>query len=96
MQRRITRTNIADVGHDVLRQLQRERDAALESSRAASGVVTSLSTRFSERWPAVAADLVPGVADRGGYLEILDGIVAHGLPEHESTFLRLLRNAPAT
>ena len=54
VQRRITRTNIADVGHDVLRQLQRERDAALESSRTASGVVTSLSTRFSERWPAVA------------------------------------------
>lgn len=91
VQRRITRTNIADVGHDVLRQLQRERDAALESSRTASGVVTSLSTRFSERWPAMAADLVPGVADRGGYLEILDGIVAHGLPEHEATFLRLLR-----
>lgn len=91
VQRRVTRASIADVGHDVMRRLQRERDAALEASRDASGRVATLATRFKERWPAAAADLVPGVADRHAYLEILDGIVAHGLPEHEATFLRLLR-----
>ncbi|WP_226346885.1 ATP-binding protein [Agilicoccus flavus] len=91
VQRRITRTSIADVAHDVMRRLQRERDTALETARESSGAVSTLATRFKERWPASSADLVPGVDDRHAYLEILDGIVAHGLPEHEATFLRLLR-----
>lgn len=91
VQRRITRTNIADVGHDVMRRLQRERDAALEAAQAASSAVTALATTFKERWPAASVDLTNEVKDRGGYIEILDRIVAHGLPEHEATFLRLLR-----
>lgn len=91
VQRRITRATIADVGHDVMRRLQRERDVAQEAAREASGTISTLATRFKERWPASSADLVPRVEDRHAYLEILDQIIAHGLPEHEATFLRLLR-----
>lgn len=91
VQRRITRVSIADVANDVLRRLQAERDRALESARGASSQVSTLATRFKERWPAASVDLGPGVEDRHAYLEILDRIVAHGLPEHEATFLRLLR-----
>ena len=31
------------------------------------------------------------MSDRAGYLEILDGIEAHGLPEHEARFLTMLQ-----
>lgn len=91
VQRRITRMTIADVTADVMRRLQRERDDALGDVREASSAVTGFATEFRSAWPSASADLTSDVKDRGGYIEILDGIVAHGLPEHEATFLRLLR-----
>lgn len=55
-----------------------------------------LTTEFSQAWPSVAADAVPGVEDRGAYLAILDRIVGQGLPEHEGRFQQLLHERSST
>lgn len=91
VQRSITRQNIAEVGLEVTRVLQAERDRALETARLTGNEVATLATQFKERWPASATDLTASVADRSGYIELLDGIVAHRLPDHEVNFRRLLR-----
>ncbi|KRE67756.1 hypothetical protein ASG92_14075 [Arthrobacter sp. Soil736] len=93
VQRSITRQNIAEVGQEVIRRLQQQRDKDLEAARTSGNDVARLAAQFNERWSAAAAaaDLSPTTADRRAYLEVLDSIVAHGLPEHESNFLRLLR-----
>ena len=92
VQRRIDRFALAEVGQKVQAQLGTERDNALRDADAAGRKVTQLATQFKGRWEARAADLVADLADRAGYLAILDDIVAHGLPDHEADFLRLLRN----
>lgn len=91
VRRNITRLVIADVSNDVVRRLQHQLNEAQAAASAATGEVTGLATEFRRRWESVAVDLRGDVADRHGYVEILDRIVAHGLPEHEATFLRLLR-----
>ncbi|WP_427869862.1 ATP-binding protein [Leucobacter luti] len=91
MQRRITRQNIGDIGHQVSNALRREKDEASDFSNRAGSALIQLATQFKERWPAAAAELSPTIAGRVGYLEVLDGITTHRLPEHEARFLRLLR-----
>ncbi|RFA13909.1 hypothetical protein B7R21_07560 [Subtercola boreus] len=92
VQRSITRQNIAEVGQDVLQKLHRERDGALATANDASNEVSRLAAEFKQLWSASAADLTPTFADRRAYLQILDEIVAHGLPDHEARFLGLLRD----
>lgn len=91
VQRRVTRQSIGDIGQQVANTLRREKDDASRASADAGGDVVKLATQFNERWPAAAAELLPTLADRAGYLELLDGIAAHRLPDHENRFLRLLR-----
>lgn len=91
VRRHLARHNLAEVGIQVLRALQQERDQALDEARRAAEALVGAATRFTARWPESAADLTPAVADRRGYLALLDSIIAHGLPEHEANFLRLLR-----
>ena len=91
VRRTVTRSALAEVGMQVLRTLQGERDAAVDDGRRAGEELVSVATRFSTTWPQAAPDLSPSVDDRAGYLRLLDEIVAHGLPEHEASFLRLLR-----
>lgn len=91
VKRAITRSTIADVANEVLRRLQDERDTAQRAATAAAGTVTSLATQFRSQWESAAVDLRPDVEDRAGYVAILDTIVANGLPDHEATFFRLLR-----
>lgn len=91
VQRRLRRTTLPDVAEQVRDRLDREERLAAAGAQTAANDVTSIATQFSERWPTAAADLSPTLADRAGYLELLAGIVAHGLPEHEAAFLRLLR-----
>lgn len=91
IQRSITRKNLAELGQQVQRQLVRERDEANVRVGAASERISTLEAQFNERWEAAAIDLTPTVADRSAYLELLDDILAHGLPDHEANFMRLLR-----
>lgn len=91
IQRSVTRQNVIEIGQEVMARLQRERDRELETARRAGNELSSLATEFSHEWPTAAADLSPSVEDRHGFLEILDGIITHNLPEHEARFLRLLR-----
>ncbi|WP_168914839.1 ATP-binding protein [Microcella flavibacter] len=91
VQRLITRTTIAEVAQEVTTRLIGERDRAMGNQTRAGNALQHLITEFSGRWPAVSVDLAPEIADRRGYLDLLDRIVAHGLPEYESRFLQLLR-----
>lgn len=92
VQRSITRQNLAEIGQEVLRVLQRERDTAQEAARGAANELTRLAVQFNERWEAAAVDLTPSLADRTAYIELLDQIIAHRLPDHEQNFLRLLKS----
>lgn len=89
--RRLTRAQLPERGMVVVRTLQAERDRALaDVSEAAESLVTSEVT-FMSTWPEASAELTATVDDRAGFLDLLDSIVARGLPEHEADFLRLLR-----
>lgn len=48
------------------------------------------SQPFKKEW-TLAADLTPHMADRAGYLALLERIVTRGLPDHEANFLKLLQ-----
>ncbi|WP_141014951.1 ATP-binding protein [Nocardioides sambongensis] len=91
--RNLTRQVIGEVGQQVTQQLGQERDRALAEAQSATGALIGSATTFNDTWPAAAAtaELVATVDDRRGYLELLDTIVAQGLPEYEANFLRLLR-----
>ena len=91
VQRKISRSNIAEVGTTVMVRLNQERSAAERGARESANSIVQSATSFKERWPAAAADLGANIDDRGGYLSLHDSIVAHGLPDHEHNFLRLLR-----
>ena len=91
VQRTINRSNLSDVGQTVAQGLQREADRASTVAQAATGDIVGLEVQFVERWPTVAADLSATLEDRHGYLEVLADITARGLPDHEGTFQRLLR-----
>lgn len=93
VRRNVTRDAIGEIGQQVTRRLGQERDNALSDERKAGEELVALATQFNGGWPAAAAsaELTPGVDDRNNYLELLDTIIGHGLPEHEANFLRLLR-----
>jgi uncharacterized protein YPO0396 len=92
--RRITRDRLGDISQEVTQQLGRENTSALDAVGSAGQDVVRAATRFNDHWPAAAAtaELVATVGDRAAYLDLLDAIVAQGLPEHEANFLRLLRD----
>jgi uncharacterized protein YPO0396 len=91
--RHLDRVGIAAVGQQVVQDLRDDSDAETRRANTAAEAIVREATSFNEQWPAaaVAADLTPSVDDRGGYLDVLDQIVANGLPQHEASFLRLLR-----
>lgn len=89
--RQIDRTTLAETGQAVERALGVERLKAAETAAVAAREGTTVIVKFRDRWPAAARDLTDSFDDRSGYLELLDSIVAHGLPDHEDQFFRLLR-----
>ncbi|MDO5495054.1 MAG: ATP-binding protein [bacterium] len=89
--RRITRERLSEIGQTLSQELMGERDAAQRRATTAGHLITRLATEFKTQWPASAIDLSPTLADREGFLGLLDEIVARGLPEHEDRFLSLLR-----
>lgn len=91
IQRSISRANQPDVSQQVTTALHEEQDRSRTAAGGAESAVTRLAVQFKERWPAASANLTADVADRAGYLAILEGIEAHGLPEHEARFLTMLQ-----
>lgn len=72
-------------------QLAGEGRAADARVRSAESAFVEAATRYRDTWPAQSAELSPSVDDRRSYGDMLNGIVARGLPEHEANFLRLLK-----
>ncbi|TFD76115.1 hypothetical protein E3T54_11120 [Cryobacterium sp. Sr8] len=90
--RKIDRGNIGEVGRKVSDALHRESSAAQALLRAAQSSFVSAAELFRAKWPAASGDLTATIEDRAGYRALLEGIVARGLPEHETNFLKLLRD----
>ncbi|MGO2860049.1 MAG: ATP-binding protein [Brevibacterium sp.] len=91
IQRSIRRDNLAEIGQQVSQTLQSEKDRAQQTASEAGQSVTRLAAEFKAAWPSVTSQLTAEVADRYGYLAMLDEILAHGLPDHENRFRDLLR-----
>lgn len=92
VRRSITLITLAETGQQVSTRLYREQDQARRLADSAGSAITRIATQFRERWRGTSTDLVASVEGRHGFIELYDGIVANGLPEHESRFFDLLRD----
>ncbi|GAA1814596.1 ATP-binding protein [Agromyces neolithicus] len=90
-QRSLTRDSVEKTGRHVSDTLHRELDAARRRQAAAEGRFVEGASVFKSNWKVAAAELTAQIGDRGGYRELLGGIVSRGLPEHEGNFMKLLR-----
>ncbi|MCU1445274.1 ATP-binding protein [Cryobacterium sp.] len=90
--RKIDRRNIGDIGRRVSEALYKEASVAQAMLRRAESEYVAGASVFKTTWSAASADLTTSIDDRAGYSELLAGIVERGLPEHESNFLKLLRD----
>jgi uncharacterized protein YPO0396 len=88
--RTITYDTIDRIALSVATSLEAERDAAQGAARAAEDAITAIARDFRGRWRALAGDLTADVADRGGYLAILQRLEADRLPEFENRFFEML------
>ncbi|MGV8882358.1 MAG: ATP-binding protein [Rhodoglobus sp.] len=89
--RKLDRVTLADVGRRVEAGLRAEADRAATAVQDATNEFVRGAARFAQRWPAASADLTGNIEDRASYRGLLESIESRGLPEHESNFLRLLR-----
>lgn len=92
VQRSIGRDEVAEVGSRVQTALYEERDAARTTSATAARTFLGHAVRFRAQWPALVADLTEDIADRAGYRARRAEIESRGLPAHEQSFMRLLRD----
>lgn len=90
VKRTLTLENLDETYRAVANALSSDIDRFGQAVKTAESAITRVATQFKERWSATAVNLTTDVADRTGYLEILDTIEAQGLPEHEKKFLDLL------
>lgn len=90
--RSVTRKQLPHIMQSVHGQIQGEERQARTLETAARDTIATLVTQFKEYWRGVADDLTTSVTDRHGYIEILNDIVARGLPDHEKRFLTMLRD----
>lgn len=91
VQRSLTRDSVEAVGRRASAALHAELDAARRRQSSAETRFVAAASTFATNWPAASADLTAQIGDRQAYRELLAGIVARGLPEHERNFLKLLR-----
>lgn len=92
-QRRAIRYDeVHEVAATIQDQLRGQLSTFQRQTQQASAQFSQLAASFANIWPAVTtnADLTAQVEDRRGYIDLLDDIVARGLPEHEENFRRLL------
>ncbi|MFD4421415.1 ATP-binding protein [Agromyces sp. NPDC058484] len=90
-QRSLTRDTLEKARRLAVETLHRELDAARRRQAAAEGRFVEGATVFKTNWRTAATELTAQIGDRGGYRELLAGIVSRGLPEHEGNFMKLLR-----
>lgn len=90
VQRKIGHTVIDDVALRVSGLLATEEKQATARVDSARARFTGLAGEFMRRWPAKAADLTSDIADRAGYLAILNLLIADRLPDFEKHFFDLL------
>ncbi|GAB3518962.1 ATP-binding protein [Arthrobacter monumenti] len=88
--RKMSHEVIDDIAFKVGNQLAAQEKEARTRAEAAARSFAARAQEFRQLWPAVTADLEPAVEDRAGYLEILSGLIADGLPTFESRFFDLL------
>lgn len=91
VQRSIDTENVVQVGQIIAKGLRSSIEEVGERQHRAQRAFGEAAAAFSQSWEAVAAALTTDVADRNGYLELLDTIRTRGLPEYEERFRRLLR-----
>lgn len=89
--RTLNKVGLSTQTQRVTSDLRKEEGEALAAVRVSGEEISSVATKFKERWPGTASSLTASVDDRASFIEIYDDIVARGLPEHEDQFLRLLR-----
>ncbi|BDZ55341.1 ATP-binding protein [Agromyces marinus] len=90
-QRSLTSDTVDKAGRAAAETLHRELDAARRRQAGAEGRFVEGATVFKTNWKAAASELTAQIGDRGGYRDLLAGIVSRGLPEHEGNFMKLLR-----
>ncbi|UNX55174.1 hypothetical protein MF406_02490 [Georgenia sp. TF02-10] len=90
--RSITHRTIDDIAVRVAKGLAAEQKAATEAAQDAEKRILEMAGAFLRRWPALAGNLTAHVADRGGFLQILDRLRADRLPEFEQRFFDLLES----
>lgn len=91
VKRSLTLDNADAVAREVLGALSREKDAATRCRGDAESRFAARAADFRATWPTVGTELTTEIGDRAGYRELLEGILARGLPEKEGEFRRLLR-----
>lgn len=89
--RSMTLDTIDEVARAVQTALSREKDAAARRESDAAAAFAGRAAQFRAKWAAPSAELTAEIADRYGYRQLLEGILARGLPEKEGEFRRLLR-----
>ena len=89
--RSLTLDTIDEVARAVQTALAGEKDAATRRESDAATSFAGRAAQFQAKWAAASAELTTEIGDRYGYRELLEGILARGLPEKESEFRRLLR-----
>jgi uncharacterized protein YPO0396 len=90
--RRITHTIIDDVALAVSSALSLQERSHTDTAQRAARDFGAAAHDFRTVWTATAADLGTDIEDRSGYLELLDRLVADGLPQFETRFFGLLES----
>lgn len=88
--RSIVHEVIDEVALTVATGLSAEEKQATSQAAAARTAFASLAGEFRRSWPAKAGDLTDQVEDGGGYLALLEQLVADRLPDFETRFFELM------
>lgn len=89
--RSVSLENVDAVARVVQSKLSHEKDAAGQLVRDAEAAFAGRAAEFRSNWPAAAAELTIEIPDRGGYRQLLEGILERGLPDKVNEFRQLLR-----
>ncbi|WP_077490408.1 ATP-binding protein [Sinomonas mesophila] len=89
--RSITFDTVSDVALAVSRALATEGKESREGAESARREFEKSAGDVCRRWPALTAELRPDVADRGGFLAVLERLQVDRLPDFENRFFELLQ-----
>lgn len=91
VQRRITRSNAAEIEAKVSRALGDEERLAMTAVGRARSAFEAAAHDFRVQFREVGADVTDSIDDRAAYRSLRERIETRGLPEYETRFLELLR-----